>query len=121
MNRSTIIRAIGSAAFLIVSASPLYAADIRLEGYRNPKNENFRILNQLYLDGVRGGLLSYSSWLKSRGGPPAFCSPQDVPMTTEVTEEIMLKSAARRSAKGDTPISSLLLWGLQDTYPCPGP
>lgn len=119
MCRMITIRIVISAAIVCASAFPSCAADVRLQAYRIPKNETFRIFNQLYLDGVRGGLLSYSAWIKSRGGQPAFCPPQDVAMTTEATEGIMLKSAARRSAKGDIPVSSLFSWGMQDTYPCP--
>ncbi len=39
-------------------ATPAAAADVRLESYRNPKSENFRIFNQMYLDGVRGGMMA---------------------------------------------------------------
>jgi hypothetical protein len=44
--------------------------------------------------------------------------PGNLAMTTEQTEDIMLKSADKRAAKGDMSIASLLLWGLQDTFPC---
>jgi hypothetical protein len=44
--------------------------------------------------------------------------PGNLAMTTEQTEDIMLKSADKRAAKGDMLIASLLLWGLQDTFPC---
>ncbi|MHC2256616.1 hypothetical protein ACVILK_006308 [Bradyrhizobium embrapense] len=33
----------------------------------------------------------------------------------------MLKSADKRGAKGDVLVASLLLWGMQDTYPCEKP
>jgi hypothetical protein len=107
-----------SACFLVLTAAPVAAADVRLDSYRNPKNEAFRNFNQLYLDGVRSGLIAYNARIKSLGGQPTFCMPGNLIMTTDQTEDIMLKSADKRAAKGDTLISLLLLSGLQDTFPC---
>ena len=80
-----------SACFLALAAVPVAAADVRLDSYRNPKNEAFRNFNQLYLDGVRSGLIAYNARIKSLGGQPAFCMPGNLAMTTEQTEDIMLK------------------------------
>jgi hypothetical protein len=107
-----------SASLLALTATPAAAVDVRLDSWRNPKNENFRIFNHMYLDGVKGGLMAYNALVKSRGGELAFCMPGDLALSTEQTEEIMLKSADKRAAKGDWPVSSLLLWGLRDTFPC---
>jgi hypothetical protein len=106
-----------SACLLALAAAPVAASDVRLYSYRNPQNERFRIFNHLYLDGVRAGLIAYNVRIKSRGGQPAFCMPEDLVMTTEQTEDIMLKSADKRAAKGML-IALLLLAGLQDTFPC---
>ena len=107
-----------SACFLVLAAAPVAASDVRLDSYRNPKNEAFRNFNQVYLDGVRSGLIAYNARIKSLGGQPAFCMPGNLAMTTDQTEEIMLKSADKRAAKGDILIALLLMWGLQDTFPC---
>jgi len=107
-----------SACLLALMAVPAAAADVRLDSYRNPKNENFRFFNQMYLDGAKGGLLASNAWLRSHGGRMLFCMPENLALTTEQTEEIMLKSADKRAAKGDWLVASLLLWGLQDTFPC---
>ncbi|TWB87515.1 hypothetical protein FBZ93_12176 [Bradyrhizobium macuxiense] len=110
-----------SAWILAIAAAPAAAADIRLDSYRNPKGENYRIFNYMYLDGARGGMMASNAWLKRHGGQMLFCMPGDLALTTEQTEEIMLKSAEKRAAKGDVAIASLLLWGMQDTYPCEKP
>ncbi len=107
-----------SACVLALMAAPVAAANVRLDAYRNPKNENFRIFNRMYLDGAKGGLMASNAWIKSRGGEMAFCMPPDLVLSTEQAEEIMLKSADKRAAKGDWLIASLLLWGLRDTFPC---
>ncbi|WP_166298448.1 MULTISPECIES: hypothetical protein [unclassified Bradyrhizobium] len=110
-----------SACFLALTAAPAAAADVRLESYRNPANENFRIFNHMYLDGARGGMMASNAWLKRHGGQMLFCMPDNLALSTEQTEEIMLKSADKRAAKGDMAVASLLLWGLQDTFPCEKP
>jgi hypothetical protein len=107
-----------SACVLTLTAAPVVAADVRLDSWRNPKNENFRIFNRMYLDGVKGGLMAYNALVKSRGGELAFCMPPDLALSTEQAEDIMLKSADKRAAKGDWPVASLLLWGLRDTFLC---
>ncbi|MCC8978279.1 hypothetical protein H8A92_05425 [Bradyrhizobium sp. 10BB] len=109
-----------SACILVLTAAPAAAGDVRLDSYRNPANESFRIFNHMYLDGVKGGLMAYNAWLR-RHGQPSFCMPGNLALSTEQTEEIMLKSADKRSAKGDALVALLLLWGMQDTYPCEKP
>ena len=58
------------------------------------------------------------AWLKRHGGQMLFCMPGDLALSSEQVEEIMLKSADKRSAKGEMAVALLLLWGMQDTYPC---
>ena len=111
-------RWIMSACALALMATPVAAADVRLDNYRHPQSENFRIFNRMYLDGVKGGLMASNAWIRSRGGEMAFCMPPDLALSTEQAEEIMLKAADKRAAKGDWPVASLLLWGLRDTWPC---
>ena len=62
--------------------------------------------------------MAYNARARSRGGEPAFCMPAKLVLTTEQTEAIMLRAADKRSAKGDTLVASLLLWGLHDEFPC---
>ncbi len=107
-----------SACFLALAAAPVAASDVRLESYRNPKNESFRNINQLYLDGVKSGLMAYNAWTKSHGGQQAFCMPDNLAMTVEQAEDIMLRRADKTSAKGDMLVSILLLSGLRDAFPC---
>ena len=106
------------AYFLALVAGPAAAGDVRLDSFRHPENQRMREFNLLYLDGVKSGLMAYNARTKSHGGQPAFCMPGNLALTPELTEEIMLRSADKRSAKGDMLISILLLSGLQDTYPC---
>jgi hypothetical protein len=107
-----------SACFLALTAAPVAAVDVRLDSYRNPKSEGFRNFNQLYLEGARSGFMAYNAWMKSHGGQPAFCLPDDLAMPVEQAEEIMLRRADKTSAKGDMLVSILLLNGLKDTFPC---
>ncbi len=106
------------ACALALIATPVAAADVRLDSWRNPKNENFRVFNRMYLDGVKGGLMASNAWINSRGGEMAFCMPPDLALSAEQAEAIMLKAADKRGARGDWLVASLLLWGLRDTFPC---
>jgi hypothetical protein len=107
-----------SACFWSLAAAPAAAMDVRLDSYRNPNNtEGLRNAHHVYLDGAKSGLMAYNAWMK-RHGQPVFCMPGDLALTTEQTEDIMLKSADKRAAKGDVPVALLLLSGLQDTFPC---
>jgi hypothetical protein len=107
-----------SACFLALGAAPVAAGDVRLDSYRNPAKESFRNFNHMYLDGVKSGFMAYNAWMRHHSGPPAFCMPADLLLTTEQTEDIMLKSADKRAANGDTLVALLLLWGMQDAFPC---
>ena len=118
MNKWMMNKWILSACFLALAAAPAAAADVRLDSYRNANTEGLRNEHQLYLDGVKSGFMAYNAWMRNHGGQPAFCMPGNLIMTTEQTEDIMLKSADKRAAKGDMLIALLLLWGLQDTFPC---
>lgn len=114
-------RSILSVCFLALAAAPAFASDVRLDNYRNPKNESFRNFNQLYLDGVKSGLMAYNAWAKSHNGQQAFCMPANLVLTVDQAEDIMLRRADKTAAKGDMLVSILLLSGLRDAYPCDKP
>jgi hypothetical protein len=105
---------------LVLANASAFAADVRLGSYRHPENQKFREFNQLYLDGARSGLMAYNAFLY-RHGQPAFCTPADLVLTTEMTEEIMLSAADKTSAKDDALVASLLLYGMRQTFPCEKP
>lgn len=111
-------RSILSVCCLALAAAPAVASDVRLDNYRNPKNESFRNFNQLYLDGVKSGLMAYNAWAKSHNAQQAFCLQPNLALTVEQAEDIMLRRADKTAAKGDMLVSILLLAGLRDTYPC---
>jgi len=118
MNKLAMRRWIMLACVSALMPTPVAASDVRLDSYRNPKNESFRNINQLYLDGVKSGLMAYNTRIKSQGGQPAFCMPDNLALTVEQAEDIMLRRADKSSARGDMLVSILLLSGLRDTFPC---
>jgi hypothetical protein len=102
----------------VLVAAPAAAADVRLDQYRHPENQKMREFQMVFLDGVKSGLMAYNARVHTHGGEEAFCMPDDLLLTTERAEEIMLQRADKVSAKGDIPVSLLLLAGLRDTFPC---
>lgn len=103
---------------LALTAVPDGAPVMRLEPWRHPDNEAMRVMGRMYLDGAFSGLMAANVRAPRHGGVAAFCMPGDLALTTTQLEEIVYKAADKRSAKGDTPVSMLLLSGLVDTYPC---
>ena len=117
--RAAISKWILSACALVLAATPVVAADVRLDSYRDPNNtEGLRNAYRMNLDGAKSGLIAYNVYAKRHGGQPVFCMPDDLVMTIEKAEEIMLRRADKTSAKGDMLVSILLLYGLKDTFPC---
>jgi hypothetical protein len=96
---------------------PASAKDLTLGEYRNPPNQAVRGVNLINLDGVKAGLVAYHVWLL-QFGKPTFCIPAQLALTADQAESIMLRAAEKHSGKSDTPISVMLLVGMQDTFPC---
>ncbi len=107
-----------SACILVLAAAPVAAVDVRLDSYRNPKSDGLRNAYRVFLDGAKSGFMAYNAWMKSHGGQPAFCLPENLAMPVEQAEDIMLWRADKTSAKGEMLVSILLLNGLRDTFPC---
>ena len=103
---------------LCTAATTAGAITVTLDSYRNPKSSEFKSFNTLYLDGVREGLIVSSLDQKYFGGVPLFCIPPNLALTVEQAEDIMLRFADKRNLKGSTPVSTILLGGLMETFPC---
>jgi hypothetical protein len=91
-------------------------AHIPLKKYRD--YPNYRDAYRLYLNGVKEGLLAFNTKIESDGKDPYFCLPNKLALTTDKAEDIMLRTANKRRLRDDTPVASVLLYGLIDTFPC---
>jgi hypothetical protein len=105
-------------AMLFSLASSANAATILLKDYKSPKNEAEKAFSQLYLDGIKEGLITFNSQLTNEGRQPLFCLPGKLALTIEQAEEIMLRDAKKVPNPDQYPISIILLHGLKDTFPC---
>jgi hypothetical protein len=103
--------------FLTLASSTASAQTVRLDQYQHPSTPQFKVFNSLYLAGVRDGLIAYSV----RQGPKdrLFCLPPTMVLTTEQTEEIMLRFAEKRRLPGNTWIGVPLLGGRAIPPPPP--
>jgi Rap1a immunity proteins len=97
------------------------AETVLLRDYKAPKNEEFKAFNELYLAGVKEGLLASNAKLAMDGKPKLFCLPPKKEVTTQEAGEILVHQANTVPDADNYPISILLLAGFIDTFPCDEP
>ena len=99
-------------------ASTVNASTVLFKHYQDEKRKSYRKFNKSYLDGAKGGLIAYNILLKERHLKSNFCLPTNLALTVEQAENIMFKQAAKMSDPYDTPIEIILLYALEEVYPC---
>jgi hypothetical protein len=96
-----------------------YQKDISGDDTSNPgEGEYFRTLSQMFLDGVKQGLIGYAVQQKVDGITPYFCLPGKLALTREQAEDIMLRWVKDHPSYSKAPIDLALLEGLENTFPC---
>jgi hypothetical protein len=104
-------------AFAVAIAVPLAcrAQTVRWKQYLHPESPKFEEYNQLYLAGVKDGLIAYSVFAKDK----LFCLPDKLVLSNEQAEDIMKGWAAKQTRNlDDVPIGAILLKGLGEIFPC---
>jgi len=94
------------------------AETVLLRDYKAPKNEEFKAFNELYLAGVKEGLLTSNAKLAMDGKPKLFCLPPKKEVTAQEAGEIIMHQANTVPDADNYPISILLMAGLTDAFPC---
>jgi hypothetical protein len=112
-----IVRAVSIAVALFVTSNA-NAATVLFKDYKHPKDELTGTFNKLYLDGVKEGLIAYNVALAQDGQTPYFCPPPKMALTTDQAEDILLREAKVLHDPDKFPISTVLLEGLKETFPC---
>ncbi len=108
------------AAIALGVASGANAATLRLKNYIAPEDEKQRILNAVYLDGLKDGLIAFNIVSARNGAAPLFCLPPNLALTPEQADDILMREAKGRPYPDDMIVSIVLLAGLRKTYPCGG-
>ncbi len=107
------------AVMLAALPLPILAATVTVETYRHPPNELNRGLNRYFLAGVGEGFTAYNEYLLSEKREAAFCTPQNLALTPDQIEDILLRYVEKRPDKLDKfPVSTVLLFALRATFPC---
>jgi hypothetical protein len=107
-----------AALAILYFASTANASTVLFKNYRDERRKSHRSFNKLYLDGAKGGLIAYNILLKERHLKSNFCLPTNLALTLEQAENIMFKQAVKMSDPDDTPIEVILLFALEEIYPC---
>ena len=63
------------------------AETVLMRDYKVPKNEEFKAFNELYLAGVKEGLLTANAKLAMDGKPKLFCLPPKKEVTAQCTRQ----------------------------------
>ena len=108
------------AAIALCVASAANAATLRLKNYMAPADEKQRILNAVYLDGLKDGLIAFNIVLARNGGAPLFCLPPNLALTPDQADDIVMREAKSHPYPDDMIVSIVLLAGLRKTFPCGG-
>ena len=108
------------AAIALGVASSANAATLRFKNYTAPENEKQRILNAVYLDGLKEGLITFNIALARSGGAPLFCLPPKMVLTGDQADDILMREATSVPTPDDMPIGIPLLAGLRKAFPCEG-
>lgn len=106
------------AAIALCVASGANAATLRLKNYLAPENERQRILNAIYLDGLKDGLITYNVAIARTGAAPLFCLPPTLVLTPEQVDDILMREIKGRQMPDDMIVGIPLLAGFRKTFPC---
>jgi hypothetical protein len=117
---SVMMKRVICAAIAWCVASGASAATLRLKNYMAPEDEKQRILNAVYLDGLKDGLIAFNVVLARNGGAPLFCLPPTLVLTPEQADDILTREAKSHPYPDDMIVSIVLLAGLRKTFPCGG-
>jgi hypothetical protein len=100
-----------------LSASANARGVVLLGDYKAVQNENERKTLKIYLSGVIDGISALQAEERSHGKQTSFCIPQNMTLTVEQAEDIMMRRATP-GGPDDIPIATYLVAGLKDTFPC---
>jgi len=114
------IKRVMCAAIALCVASGANAATLRFKNYTTPEDEKQRILNAVYLDGLKDGLITFNTALAHSGAAPLFCLPPKMALTGDQADDILMREANSVPTPDDMPIGIPLLAGLRKTFPCGG-
>jgi|SRR5580704_4468296 hypothetical protein len=115
---SLMIKRVMCAAIALCVASGANASTLRLKSYMAPEDEKQRFMNEIYLDGLKDGLIAFNVTLAHSGAAPLFCLPPDMVLTPEQSDDILMRQAKSHPYPDDMIVSIVLLAGLRKTFPC---
>jgi hypothetical protein len=118
--RRLLARAVASMGAIALSSAAM-SQDVRFGQYRSESREEFRTFNQLFVAGLTSGLIAYNAAVQAEGKAPLFCLPPKLALTGEQAEDIINRTADEHHFAADYLISLILLYGLEETFPCKQP
>jgi hypothetical protein len=91
------------------------AQTVRWKEYLHPDKPAYKDFAQLYLAGVRDGLIAYNVATHGK----EFCLPRNAALTDEQLDDSMKRWAEKQTVNLDSmPIATILLAALRGEFPC---
>ncbi len=105
--------------FIAVNAS----ADLTLKDYLAMKNDEKRGLYlDFYVQGIGEGTAWSNTLLEEKGQPLLYCQPGKLALDYKdyksIIDKMIENMKAKNKFKEDWPIGLILMFGLQEAYPC---
>ena len=90
-------------------------------------DEKLQLMAGVYINGLGEGLIAANARMEQSVGVGLFCMPKDLALKTEDTVDVMNRQLKLMLSNGMTrerldrfEIGSILLLGLENSYPCAG-
>jgi hypothetical protein len=118
------IKQAACAAMALCIVSGAQAQTILFKDLMHPKDDGEKALIDIYVAGVRDGLVILNASLVAHGASPLFCLPPKLALTSEQAADILTRQAKKDHDNNinddNTPLGFPLLEGLKETFPCGG-
>jgi hypothetical protein len=116
---TTSVLMLGTVLMAWIPSFEAQSADVSIKSYQHPGNEQFRLFNKLFFDGVTSGLIAYNVFAADQFHQTIFCIPGKLALTIEQTEDILDRYINNHHPSDTMSISIALLFALKETFPCP--
>jgi hypothetical protein len=104
----------------VLMLSPAHAEPSASEALKDMAKADQSAIPSVFLNGAVAGLTWANSWLDLDGKPRLFCPPDKLALTLEQDISILRHYVEEHPLLKDRPLSAVMLFALQDAFPCKG-
>jgi hypothetical protein len=106
-------------SFLSVTIAATSAQALTLGQYREWLRDPIKKeMLTTYTAGIGQGVAFSNVYNKTKNLPMIFCPPNSLPITGDLTNAVLTKFIAKNNFQAGDDVSIILIFALQDAYPC---